>query len=42
MILKHIYDILTELQEQDKKITLCEVPAHMGIKGNKEADKAVK
>ena len=31
-----------ELQAQDKKITLCKVPTHMGIKGNKGSDKAAK
>ena len=31
--------ILTELKAQDKKITLCKVPAHTGIKGNEETDK---
>ena len=40
-ILNQIYDILAELQSQDK-ITLYNVAAHMGIKGNKEADKAAK
>ena len=33
---------LSELQTQDKKILLCKIPAHMRIKGNKEADKAAK
>ena len=28
--------------KQDKKITLCMVPEYMGIKENKEANKAVK
>ena len=41
-ILNQINDILAELQEQDKMITLCKVPAHMRIKGKKEADKATK
>ena len=41
-ILNQIYDILAEHQAQDKKITMCKVPAHMGIKGNKEKDKAAK
>ena len=36
-----IYDILAELQEQGKKVILCKVPAHIGIKGN-EANKAAK
>ena len=33
-ILNQIYDILAELQAQDKMITLCKVPAHMGNKRN--------
>ena len=37
-----IYDVLAELQAQDKKITMCKVPAHIGINGNKEADKTIK
>ena len=37
-----MYDILAELQALDKKITLCKVPAHIGIKGNEEAHKAAK
>ena len=41
-ILNQIYDILTKLQNQGKKLTLCKVPAHIGIKGNEEADKAAK
>ena len=45
-ILNQIYDILTELQNQGKQLRLCKVPAHIpahiGIKGNKEADKAAK
>ena len=40
--LNRIYDILAELQEQGKKITLCKVLAYMGIKGNEKADKAAK
>ena len=40
-ILNRIYIILAELEAQEKKITLGKVPAHIGIKGNKEADKAV-
>ena len=39
-ILNQIYDILAELQVQDKNIILCKVPAHMGISGNEETDKA--
>ena len=41
-ILNQIYDILTELHNQGKQLTLCKVPAHIGIKGNEEADKAAK
>ena len=41
-ILNRIYDILTELHNQGKQLTLCKVPAHIGIKGNEEADKAAK
>ena len=41
-ILNQIYDILAELQAQNKKIILCKVPAHIGIKINEEADKAEK
>ena len=32
----------TELQNQGKQLTLCEVPAHIRVKGNEEADKAAK
>ena len=40
-ILNQIYDmILAELHNQEKQIILCKVLAHMGIKVNKEADKA--
>ena len=38
-ILSQIYDILTELHNRGKKLTLCKVPAHIGIE---EADKAAK
>ena len=42
IILNQIYDILVELQNQDIKIILCEVPeVHIGIKRNNEADKAI-
>ena len=41
-ILNQIYDILADLKGQKKHITLCKVPAHTGIKGNEEADKAAK
>ena len=33
---------LTELHNQGKQFTLCKVSAHIGIKGNEEADKAAK
>ena len=36
------YDILAELQEQNKNIKICKVTAHIGIKGNNEVDKAAK
>ena len=39
-ILNHIYDILAEFHNQEKKITLCKVPAHMGIEKDEEADRA--
>ena len=39
-ILNQIYGILAELQTKDKRFILCKVPEHIGIKGNKEADKA--
>ena len=41
-ILNQIYEILTELQNQGKQLTLCKVPEHIGIKGCKEMDKAAK
>ena len=41
-ILNQIYDTLAELHKQKKQIILCKVPAHIGIKGNEEADKAAK
>ena len=41
-MLNQIYDILTELQSLDKKINLCKVPVHVGVKVNEEADKAAK
>ena len=37
-----MYDILTELLSQGKQLTLSKVPTHIGVKGNKEADKATK
>ena len=30
---------MTDLHNQGKQLTLCKVPAHIGIKGNEEADK---
>ena len=36
-ILNQIYDILVELHNQGKQITLCKVHAHTRIKGNEEA-----
>ena len=41
-ILNQAYDILAELHNKGKQIILCKVPAHIGIKGNEEADKAEK
>ena len=41
-ILNQIYDIITKLYKQRKQDTLCKVPAHIGIKRNKEADGAAK
>ena len=41
-ILNQIYDIIAEPHKQGKQIILCKVPAHTGIKGNEEADKAAK
>ena len=41
-ILNQIYDILTKLQNQRKKLTLCKIHAHIGVKGNEEAQKAAK
>ena len=41
-ILNQIYDIQTELHNQGKQLILCKVLAHIGIKGNEEADKAAK
>ena len=38
-ILNQIYDILAELHNQGKQITLCNVPPHIG---NEETDKAAK
>ena len=41
-ILNQIYEILAELINQEKQITLCKAPAHIGIKGNEETVKAAK
>ena len=41
-ILNQMYDILAELHEQDKKIILYKVPAHMGNKEYKKTDKLAK
>ena len=41
-ILNKIYDILAELQAQDKKIMLCKASAYMGIIWNEKTDKAAK
>ena len=41
-ILNQIYVITTELHNKGKQITLCEVLAHIEIKGNEETDKAAK
>ena len=38
-ILNQIYNILAELQAQDRKIILCKVPEQMRIEGIKEVDK---
>ena len=40
--LNQIYYILAELHNQGKQITLCNIHAQIGIKGNEETDKAVK
>ena len=34
--------MLGKLHNQRRQITLCKVPAHIGIKGNEDADKAAK
>ena len=38
-ILNQVYDIIAELHNQGKQITLCKVLEHSGIKGNEKADK---
>ena len=40
-ILNQIYDILAELHNQEKQISLCKVSAHIRVKGNKEAKQAI-
>ena len=40
--MSNIYRLLAVLRTQDKQITLCKVSAHIGIKGNEEANKAAK
>ena len=37
--LNQIYDILSELQNLGKQLTLCKAHAHTGIKGNEKAAK---
>ena len=39
-ILNQIYDTLAEIHNQRKQITICKVPAHIGIKRNEEAEAA--
>ena len=39
LILHQVYDIFTELLAKDKKIPLCKVPTHKGIKRNGETAK---
>ena len=41
-ILNQIYDIIAELHNQGKHITLCKVLVHIGIRRNEEADKEAK
>ena len=41
-ILNQIYDIITELLNKGKQLTLCKIPAHIGVKGNEETGKAAK
>ena len=41
-ILNQIYDIIVELYNRGKHITLCYVLVHIGIEGNEKADKAAK
>ena len=37
-----IYNILSELHNQGKKIAICKTSVHIGIKGNEEVDKTAK
>ena len=41
-ILNWINDMLVEVYNHGKQITLSKVPAHIGINGNEEADEAGK
>ena len=41
-IVNQINDILTELYNHGKQLTLCKVPTYIRIKGNEEAEKATK
>ena len=40
--LNQVYNMLAELKNQVKHITLCKVPTQMGIKHNETADKVPK
>ena len=39
-MLTQIYGILTELQNQEKQLTVCKVPAHIELKETKKQTKA--
>ena len=41
-LLNQVFDMFAELLNHEKHITLCNVPAHMGIKSNETADKALR
>ena len=41
-IKNQIFDIIIELQNHGKQLTLCKVPTYIRIKGNEEAEKATK